>query len=371
VHRAQALSILAVLDSLVLGCAPSTGAGGQQGDSAGGSPSSGTGGTTSSVEPTEAGFVVQTTGGSLGTGGGTECGRINFPVEAKPADMLLVLDRSSSMTEGSTPTKWTQVVPALESVVNATSSSLWWGLKVFPIGTDSQCTQGTYPAGVVVDVAANNASVMIPAIDATPPTGNGTPTADAVNEAVKYLQSLSDSNPKYILLATDGEPSCNGMTGKTDGTGARKSAITAVDNAATLGFHTFVVGISTSKDTASATLDSMASAGLEPAAAPSTTKYYMASTQDQMVAAFNEITKVARSCIYPLGSAPPAPDHVNVLINDKKVIHDPSKTNGWEFTGTDMQTIQFYGTACSDALAATSGAVKVIFGCTNDTVIIT
>jgi len=261
----------------------------------------------------------------------------------------------------------------LHSVIGATASSLWWGLKVFPVGNDSQCTQGTFPSGVVVEVGANNATAMNSGIDATQPTGNGTPTADAVNEAVKYLQALTDGNPKYILLATDGEPSCSGMTGKTDSTGARTAAIAAVKNAASLGFNTFVVGIATAKDTASATLNSMADEGREAVTDPNSpaTKYYMASTQDQMVTAFNNITAVVKSCLYPLNSPPPAPDHVNVLINDIKVAHDATKANGWDYTGTDMLVIQLFGTACADAMAATSGAVEVIFGCKNDPVIIT
>ena len=370
-----AISLFVALDAATLACSPSnSGRVAQTDNSTGGSASNGgAGGATSTYVATDAGFIVTNSGGSVGAGGESECGRTNFPVLAKPADVLLVLDRSASMTEDSTPTKWAQVVPALHSVVSATASSLWWGLKVFPVGNDSQCTQGTFPSGVVVEVGANNATAMNSGIDATQPTGNGTPTADAVNEAVKYLQALTDGNPKYILLATDGEPSCSGMTGKTDSTGARTAAIAAVKNAASLGFNTFVVGIATAKDTASATLNSMAEEGREPVTDPNSpaTKYYMASTQDQMVTAFNNITTVVKSCLYPLNSPPPAPDHVNVLINDVKVAHDATKANGWDYTGTDMLTIQLFGTACADAMAATSGAVEVIFGCKNDQVIIT
>lgn len=277
------------------------------------------------------------------------------------------------MVEDSTPTKWEQVVPALHSVIDATAKTLWWGLKVFPVGNESQCTEGTYPAGVLVEMAAENAGGMNSAIDAVQPTGNGTPTADAINEAVKYLQSLKDGNAKYILLATDGEPSCSSMTGKTDSKGARTAAIKAVAIAAEAGFHTFVVGIAKSKDSASGTLNDLAVAGLEPIGDSSSggTRYYMVSTRDQMVAAFNSITSVVKSCLYPLDSAPPAPDHVNVMFHDSKVPFDATNTNGWNFTGADMRTIQLFGQACEAALSATSDAVQVIFGCQNDPIIIT
>jgi hypothetical protein len=287
----------------------------------------------------------------------------------------LVLDRSASMTEDTSPTKWSILTPSLVDVVNATSNSLWWGLKVFPVGTDSQCTQGTYPSGEVVEIAANNAAAMVAGINGVQPTGNGTPTSDAINEASKYLQALQDGNPKYILLATDGEPSCNGMTGSVDTAGAKTAAISAISAAVLAGFRTFVVGVQTPKESASDTLNQMANAGQEAAPNPNpiAPRYYMASTSDQLVSAFNSITAVVKTCLFPLTEPPPAPDHVNVFVdsgsNSTQIIFDAA--NGWSFTGTDMLTIQLSGTACDLVTSSDAGAVRVIFGCKGDTVIIT
>jgi hypothetical protein len=374
-----ALSLVIALDWAAQGCSPSSGRILQQTDnanSAGAPATNGGAGGTSSVQPqSDAGYIVTTTGGSGGAAGDTSCGRSQFPVQQRPADVLLVLDRSASMTENSTPTKWAIVTPSLVDVVNATANSLWWGLKVFPVGNDSQCTQGTYPSGEVVEIAANNAAAMVAGINGVQPTGNGTPTSDAINEASKYLQTLQDGNPKFILLATDGEPSCNGMTGSVDTAGAKTAAISAISTAAKAGFHTFVVGVQTAKESASDTLNQMAVAGQEwvPNPNPIATRYYMATTADQLVNAFNSITAVVKTCLFPLTQTPPDPAHVNVFIdsggNATQIIFDPA--NGWSFTGSDMLTIQLSGTACAQVTSSGAGAVRVIFGCKNDPVIIT
>ncbi len=370
-----AFSWLIALGWAAQGCSPSSGRTVQANESSvGGGPNANGGGGTSSVAPqSDAGYVVSSSGGSAGAGGDTTCGREQFPVQQRPADVLLLLDRSASMTEDTTPTKWSIVLPTLIQIVNATANSLWWGLKVFPVGTDSQCTQGTYPSGEVVEIAANNASAMVNGINGIQPTGNGTPTSDAVNESVKYLQSLQDGNPKFILLATDGEPSCNGMTGNVDTAGAKTAAITAITNAANAGYHTFVVGIQTPKESASDTLNQMALAGLEsvPDPNPIATRYYMASTQSQLVDAFNSITAVVATCLFPMTGPPPAPNHVNVYIDTTKVPFDSTNANGWDWTGPDMLTIQLFGTYCDLVTSSGAGAVNVIFGCKDDTVIIT
>ena len=62
--------------------------------------------------------------------------------------------------------------------------------------------------------------------------GSSTPTRAAENAAVTYLTQLAmtDQNPKFIVLATDGQPNCpaSGSQSADDSPGA----ITAVTNAA-------------------------------------------------------------------------------------------------------------------------------------------
>ncbi|HET7540093.1 MAG TPA: vWA domain-containing protein, partial [Polyangiaceae bacterium] len=141
-----------------------------------------------------------------------ECARQTFQLSRQPAEILLLLDRSGSMKEkpsgsSASDSKWSLVVPAVNEVVTATNATISWGLKAFPEGEGEECIAESVTAAVPVTIAPNNAAAVTAQLMALTPEGNGTPTGDAVEAAVKYLKSLTDPNPKFILLATDGEPS--------------------------------------------------------------------------------------------------------------------------------------------------------------------
>ncbi|WP_437737628.1 vWA domain-containing protein [Sorangium sp. So ce1335] len=315
------------------------------------------------------------TGGELGgdftpgaTPGGEEvdCGRQNFDVERKPASILLVLDRSASMLDDpsgddGTPSKWDIVVPALQEVITATNASASWGLKVFPQGhRTGSCSAESFPSDILIPIAMNNASTVNAAISSTEAEGDGTPTGDAIDTAVEYLKTIQNDDPKYILLATDGDPSCP----KSD---ADEFAVQAITNAAAAGFHTFVVGIASSASKIEA-LNDLAVAGLEPRQDPDplAPRFYLASTKDQLVTSLQTIAGQVSTCLFPLSAPPPNPDHVGVFVGEQAVKKDTTGADGWNYTGPDMRTIKLYGSACDQVASSGAGSVKVIFGCKDD-----
>ncbi len=223
------------------------------------------------------------------------------------------------------------------------------------------CSAASFPTNILVPVAANNAVTVNNAIATTTDKGDGTPTGDAINKAVEYLSTVQNNHVKYLLLATDGDPSC------PSGDAADTFALQAVTNAAAAGYHTFVVGVASSASKVKA-LNQLAIAGLEPHVDPDPTapQFYLASTQAQLVATLKGITGSAATCLFPLSSAPPNPDHVGVFIGDKAVMKDTSSVSGWNYTGADMMTIELFGAACDQAKSEAAGMVKVIFGCKDD-----
>jgi hypothetical protein len=343
------------------------------GGSGGGLGSGGSGG--NAATGTGGGTSTTGAGGDVGpaTDAGTpNCGLQQFQPTPKNADILLVLDRSASMQDpinsSSSTSKWTVVVPTLNNVVDNTDTSVLWGMKSFPEGSGSECTAGSVTSNIDVEVAATDASAVTAAITATTPDGNGTPTGDAINAAVAYLKTLSDTNPKYILLATDGEPSCAAIPSSENTTAARPYAVTAVTNAKTAGFPTFVIGIgTTASDTT--TLNQLADAGGEvPAGAtnPLSPHFYLASDMTTLTAALGSITGQISSCLFPLKTAPPVLNDgtkVGVYVGTGMTRIPYDATNGWTYTDTSDSTVEVNGSWCNMIQAAGAGAVQIIFGC--------
>ncbi len=354
----------------------------------GGSPVTGSGGVATG-QGASGGSAVATSGsggstaggdvGITGSGGAVNCGLYHFQPTPKNADIMMVLDRSGSMKDvpdgapsGSATTKWQIVVPAMEQIVTATQSSISWGLKTFPEAyTDSMsdCAGGITKA-IDVQMAAMNGSQINTTITATTPNGKGTPTSDAVTAAANYLKTVGDANPKYLLLATDGEPDCIGTT--KDSSSADPASVTAVANALKAGFPTFVVGIATTKTSANNELNMLAQAGgaSVPSSNPLASHYYLANDAATLQTALQAITGQISSCLFPLKDAPPVPNDptkAGVYLGSSmaKVPYDAAKANGWAYVDSADSAIEVYGSWCSMIQADGAGAVQIIFGCPN------
>jgi hypothetical protein len=249
--------------------------------------------------------------------------------------------------------KWDAVVPALDETIKATQTGIFWGLELFPEGSQT-CSANVR---VVPDLALNNHAAMTQAIDVAAPNGSGTPTRAAIDGAVAHLSKRMTPNPKYIVLATDGEPNCS--PGRPTNDSDATAAVAAVTNAAAAGFNTFVIGIADSTR-ASDTLNRMAVEGKQPRTGD--TKYYMVMSRDQLVAALGEITGQVGTCSFPLNPLPPVPENVAVNVGGTRVAKDITHAGGWDY-GAGMKTIQLFGAACDMVKSGASKQVQIIYGC--------
>jgi von Willebrand factor type A domain len=368
-----------------------------------------------SSQPPSTGGVVGT-GGSPGTGGGGVyigsggqgeltgaaggCGQTNVSIKPTPPDILIVEDRSGSMAEDSNGnmncrtancSKWSQVATAIETVVQATDTNVNWGLIFF--ATDNMCAVNSMP---IVPIGPMNGQKIQQAFTSNTPNGQ-TPTASAVDAAVTYMKTVNDNNKKFLLLATDGLPNCGtgSGTGGTTGAAGRggtagrgggaagtfgggmigggstaddsPAAETAVTNAKTAGFPTFVVGIATSgNQMASDTLNTLAKNG-GYAQTGAATQYYSINDTASLEAALNKILGMTLSCTIPLGNAPPNVDNVAVSAMDasgKRIEIPKDDTNGWSFDA-NMANIVLNGSACQDLQSVTLTQYQFIFACAN------
>lgn len=312
----QCLPILVLLP--LIGCGFSPGAPGEASGTGGNSTASGTAGTSGISNPLGSGGDVGITGtaGTTGT-----CAQAAVTINPLPPDILIVEDRSGSMNDDQTDTacnggcgarsKWALVTAAINQVVMGTDTKVNWGLKFFA-DADAQCGVN---AGVAVGVATKTSVPIAAAITAST-SGNGgvnngsyTPTRKAVNAGDAYLMGLQDTNPKYLLLATDGLPNCpdncsgNACTNTPNAaeTAAVEAAITAAQADT---FKTFVVGIATGTDpSANTALNGFAMAGGEPQPGGAT-QYYSVTDTASLVTALNQIVGIVASCTIDVSKVP-------------------------------------------------------------------
>jgi hypothetical protein len=338
-----------------------------------GSGTTSSGGTSSSGGTTVNVMPGQTTGTTGSTTSGNNCGVQNFMLNRTAIpDLMIVQDRSGSMMAdpdgsggfSSTPSptsKWVQMVTALEQVV-ASITTIDWGLLMFPeVGQDNNnfgCTVGMNPD---VNIGTGTGPAIKTALDKAVPGGT-TPTAAAINSAVAAMTQKgidSDGHPRYILLATDGEPDCSTDAAMMD------DPVTDTDNAVkaavAAGMHVFVVGIGTDP-TDQMTLTNLANEGMEPNKTPGESAYYQVSSTMDLVNTLNKIAGQIVSCNYALQSAPDHPDLVTIQSDGMDVPHDTTHMNGWDFGPMNL-SIVFYGTACNDLQNGVTQMVQAVYGC--------
>jgi hypothetical protein len=265
--------------------------------------------------------------------------------------------------------KWALMTAAINQVVSQTETEVNWGLKLF---ADAGGACGV-SLNVAVPVAPMNASAIATALagrtDAFGNVTNGssTPTRAAENAAVTYLSTLTDPNPKFILLATDGQPNCPASGSMANDDSA--AAIAAVAAAKTAGFPTFVVGISAG-GAAEQVMNQMAVEGGYPQTNQAT-QYYPVSSTAEFATVLRSLVATANTCMLNL---PPAPTNdgttsradieVKGTTSGGGVTAIPQNAiDGWTYADAGKTTIALHGTACDQWKARTITTVTIVFHC--------
>jgi hypothetical protein len=267
------------------------------------------------------------------------CGSMTFG-EAVVPDVLLVFDRSAASTDH------TRAASALVDVVNRTAGSVRWGLLLYP-SRDTACTVEAVPALPL----GQTSSSMAQALMAAPPgTTAGAPLAAAVTAAQQYLDATSLAENRFLVVVSAGQPSCAGN--------GPAEAIAAVTAAAQDGIASFVVASAT--PASDDTLQRLSAAGGKPRAG--TPSYHSIADEAELADALTSTGSGVSSCLLPLDAPPPAPANVRVDVKGQRLTRDPTHADGWDY-GPGMQSIAFYGVACSTVKTAHAGEVQVFFGC--------
>lgn len=276
-----------------------------------------------------------------------------------PPDLLVILDRSGSMTSPifSIPinftSKWDIMKGALTSTVMGHQQQIKFGLRDFP--SDNNCGASSTPN---VNIGLNNAPAFTSYFSSRTPDGN-TPAHLALAGALAYYNSIPvNPDGRFVLFATDGIPNCLGGVADTASDAETIQAVTNLKNA---GIKTFVLGFG-DLGSGSTTLNSAAVAGGVPQAGA--TKFYNAANGAELEAALQAIAGgiIMPSCSFALASVPPDPNNVTVSVNGTAVPRSPSHGNGWDYSPNAM-TITFFGTYCDQIMTGASTNVNFSYGC--------
>lgn len=335
-----------------------------------------------------------------------EC--VDFPwhVETQPINMLVLLDRSKSMeryTVDETGESYATVVnSAVDSIVQQHTNAgiINFALNVFP--SPAMCTteygDGDEQSEAVLCQAASQFTTdqnpynppEVPFSSTITTTtyddirqvldtiGNcgGTPITKSLQWARRYLNSLELVDDTYILLATDGAPSCNlnaSLPCESATPGAQVEvpaqclddldSVHAVFDLAKDGYKTFVVGVGAAVDAFSDLMDVIAYTGgghlkegqkdlydIEPA--PDGHWYYPAADAKTLSDALEDITNKAISCEYEVDWAS-IPDRDE--STGKKVIKSCSQTRVFGVPTTSNTNVELtYMESCNEENADSS-----------------
>ncbi|MDY0000025.1 MAG: VWA domain-containing protein [Polyangia bacterium] len=304
------------------------------------------------------------------SGGGPDaevCGAQTEEIElinlGDPPDLLIVLDRSGSMSlaPGLFPfgnSKWNIMKTALGTVLASRQNNIRFGLTVFP--TDNDCA---VDPGARVGIALTNAQAISDYLNLTSPNGN-TPAHFGLQEALAYYLTIPENTAgRYVLFATDGAPNCGGDPPNVD-IATEAETVQAVTDLANAGIHTFVLGFDVGfLGLEAQVLNDAAQAGLEPKPG-GPPHYYAADDAATLEAALTTIAGgiIIPSCSFELTSLPPVPDDVAVYFDGVAVPRNPSHSDGWDYY-PDAGTITFFGSYCTALETGQVQDVSFIFGC--------
>jgi hypothetical protein len=290
------------------------------------------------------------------------CGTQHFAVTPNSPNIVLVIDKSGSMSQsasaGSTSAKWDDLRNAVAALMFNYGDKVNWGLSLFPSDLQHQsCTAGT----MTVPLGAGNAQPIQAAVSALSASqvgaaGGMTPTHIALGGVAQSGGLTDPMRNNYIILMTDGEPNCG--SDPTQGQPDKVDPIIAQLFARTPSVKTYVVGLGTDTASNPGLLSKWANTG--HTARPNGTAYYQANSAIELTTAFGDIVAGLASCSYHVSQVPPDPSLLATYLDKVAIANDP--LNGASYDAPS-QSVVLNGAACQRLKSGMVQAVDMTYGC--------
>jgi hypothetical protein len=286
--------------------------------------------------------------------------------------MMIVLDRSGSMQEGR---RWEPSVSAVRRVTSELQTRIHFGLAMFPdpavkdaatavtslfdcfaqpdpqacldmvtaMASSSVCA----PGAVVVPVGPMNAMPIGQALDNTRPTG-GTPTSATLERLLTSFAAAAPAGPdgapvhaKYVLLVTDGQPTCPAGAGQETTPADIEASNKAIEALLAREVKTYVIGYDTTgagNEMLASVLDGFAQRG-----GTGDKQHRSVEDETSLLTELQRITGQIVGCSFTLDKPPSRADFVLVRLDGKQI--NLNDADGWRLVGD--RTIELTGASCN------------------------
>jgi hypothetical protein len=272
----------------------------------------------------------------------SSCLQTTFDLTHPAGNILLLVDRSAAMdtpndgTCSSCGTFWSTLGAAVETLTTSTSNHFHWALKLFPSGDTDACSVTTGPEVAISEDGGHAAIASL--LASTQPAG-ASPVTSAVDRADSYFSGLQDDDPKFILLAIGGSPTC----GSNDPTVGDLSA--AIDEVERIRWFTYVLGFGAEQ----ATFAKLAAVGATGSA-------YSAAQISSLLTDMEDLAKALASCTFAIPGGALGGRSISVQMDDAPLTR--GDMNGFSVS-SDGTTIRIQGDPCFNTDAYSSLTIKV------------
>jgi hypothetical protein len=269
------------------------------------------------------------------------CGLAELVPDARPANVMLMLDRSESMYEEiGGRTKWEIAASSLRDVLPRFEDDVHFGLTLFP-GAISACQEGAVAHGVGEATAAQ----IQESVDNSLPGRGGTPIGETL-DMLGELGGLEDpAFAQFVLLLSDGSETCLG----------HPATVAEELYDGTPRIQVYPVGFGSRVD--DGLLGEIARASHTESG--SARGYWRADDAEELTEAFGSILSSVIQCEFPLENEAPVPSRVYAFFGETAVARDA--TNGFEYD-RDTHRVTFFGDACTTVRTG-DARIRIVFGC--------
>jgi hypothetical protein len=189
----------------------------------------------------------------------------------------------------------------------------------------------------------------------------GTPTGETLQVADNYEGLYDESRNNFVLLLTDGLPTCPAGEGSEPNEADNQLALDAVTSLHSHDIDTFVIGLGEDLNNSNPDLlNAMAEAGGR--ARPGPVKYYQANSLAELQEVLDSIGEQVMSCELQLDIPPDVPSWLWVYFDGVPIMPDPTHQDGWDYD-VALNKITFYGPTCDLLKSGQVDKVEVKVGC--------